>query len=87
MSDFLVAYCGLACNNCGMFIKGKCAGCHSPKPMNRNCKMKACAQEKGYQTCADCTEFNNLRDCKKLNNFVANFFGFIFIRKIYTVLT
>lgn len=74
----IVAYCGLACSNCGMYLKGKCAGCHSDKPMNRNCKMKACAMEKEYVTCADCTEFKNLKDCKNLNNLVANFFGFIF---------
>ncbi len=77
-SDFIVAYCGLACTNCGMYIKGRCAGCHSDRPMNRNCKMKACAMERGYTTCADCTAFSNLKDCRKLNNLVANFFGFIF---------
>ncbi|MDW7680142.1 MAG: hypothetical protein SCK70_06230 [bacterium] len=77
-NDFKVAYCGLACSNCGMYLKGKCLGCHSDKPMNRNCKMKACASERQYTTCADCTEFSNLKDCRKLNNLVANFFGFIF---------
>jgi len=61
-----------------MFKKRKCAGCHSDKPMNRNCKMKACAMEHKYTTCADCTEFNNLKKCKKLNNIIANFFGLIF---------
>jgi hypothetical protein len=76
--DFILAYCGLACSNCGMYLKGKCSGCHSDKPMNRNCKMKACASERQYNTCADCTEFRNLKDCRKLNNLVANFFGFIF---------
>ncbi len=75
---FIIAYCGLACSNCGMYVKGKCAGCHSEKPMNRNCKMKACASARHYTTCADCTEFANLKDCRKLNNLVANFFGFIF---------
>jgi len=77
-NDFEVAYCGLACSNCGMYLKGKCQGCHSDKPMNRNCKMKACASERQYTTCADCTEFSNLKVCRKLNNLVANFFGFIF---------
>jgi len=76
--NMIIAYCGLACSNCGMYLKGKCAGCHSDKPMNRNCKMKACAMKREYTTCADCTEFKNLKDCKKLNNLVANFFGFIF---------
>lgn len=40
--------------------------------------MKACAMERGYVTCADCTEFSDLKACRKLNNLVANFFGFIF---------
>lgn len=78
MEEFIVAYCGLACTNCGMYKKGKCAGCHSDKPMNRNCAMKACAIEHQYSTCADCTEFKNLKECRKLNNLVSKFFGFIF---------
>jgi len=88
-NEFIVAYCGLACSNCGMYLKEKCAGCHSDKPMNRNCKMKACAIKHKYITCADCTEFSNLKDCRKLNNLVANFFGFIFrtnrIRNLYRI--
>lgn len=75
---FIIAYCGLACSNCGMFLKEKCAGCHSDKPMNRNCKMKACAMEHGIVTCAECGDFGNLKDCGKLNSFVSRFFGFIF---------
>ena len=78
LDNFVVAYCGLACSNCGMYRKDKCAGCHSVKPMNRNCKMKACAIEHGYITCADCQDFENLKDCRKLNNIVSKFFGFIF---------
>ncbi|MBU4486725.1 MAG: DUF3795 domain-containing protein [Candidatus Delongbacteria bacterium] len=76
--DVIIAYCGLACSNCGMYLKGKCSGCHSEKPMNRNCKMKACAMEHKYVTCADCIDFENLKDCRKLNNMISKFFGFIF---------
>ncbi|MFC1509260.1 DUF3795 domain-containing protein [Candidatus Omnitrophota bacterium] len=76
--DSIVAYCGLVCSNCGMYLKGKCTGCHSDRPMNRNCKMKACAIERDYLTCADCTDFENLKECKKLNNLVSKFFGFVF---------
>ena len=77
-NDVIVAYCGLVCTYCGMYQKGKCEGCHSDKPMNKNCKMKACAMERGYVTCADCSDFENLKDCRKLNNLVSKFFGFIF---------
>jgi len=40
--------------------------------------MKACAMERGYVICADCIDFENLKDCRKLNNIVSKFFGFIF---------
>jgi len=78
MNNVIIAYCGLCCSNCGMYIKEKCKGCHSEKPMNRNCKMKACASERGFVTCADCGDFTDYKDCKKLYNLVSRFFGFIF---------
>ncbi|MCD4829023.1 MAG: DUF3795 domain-containing protein [Candidatus Cloacimonetes bacterium] len=77
-SDVIVAYCGLVCSNCGAYLKEKCAGCHSDKPMYRNCKMKACAIEHGYITCADCSDFTDLKVCKKLNGVVSKLFGFVF---------
>ncbi len=40
--------------------------------------MKACAMERRYTTCAECTDFQNLKKCKKLYNIVSRFFGFIF---------
>jgi hypothetical protein len=46
--------------------------------MNRNCKMKACARERGYGTCAECGDFQDLHRCRKLYNPVSRFFGFIF---------
>ena len=75
---FVLAYCGLVCSECGMYLKQKCQGCHSDKPMSLKCKVKPCAQEKSYTTCAECTDFENLKDCKKLNNFISKIFGFIF---------
>jgi hypothetical protein len=76
--DILVAYCGLVCTNCGMYKKGSCAGCHSARPKNRNCSMKKCAMGKNYSTCAECTEFTDPKKCRKLNNPVSRFFGFVF---------
>lgn len=78
MENIIIACCGLCCSNCGMYKKEKCQGCHSDKPMNRNCKMKACAMGHGYATCAECTDFQNLKECKKLYNIISRFFGFIF---------
>ncbi|MEA3340828.1 MAG: DUF3795 domain-containing protein [Chloroflexota bacterium] len=74
----IIAYCGLACSNCGMYLKEKCQGCHSDKPMNQNCAMKACAMGREYTTCAECNDFTDLRECKKLYNLTSRFFGFIF---------
>lgn len=76
--DVILAYCGLVCSNCGMYRKGKCLGCHSDKPMNRNCRMKACAMARGYTTCAECKDFRNLQECKKLYNLVSRLMGLIF---------
>ena len=76
--EVIIAYCGLACSNCGAYLKGKCLGCHSDKPMNRNCKMKICAMRRDYTTCADCSDFSALKECRELYNPVSRFFGFIF---------
>ena len=78
VQEIIVAYCGLVCSNCGMYQKGKCLDCHSDKPMNQNCAMKACAMGREYTTCAQCEEYAELKECKKLNNLISNFFGFIF---------
>ena len=76
--DFVLAYCGLVCSQCGAYLKNRCKGCYSDKPMNRGCKVKPCALERNYSSCAECKDFANLKDCKKLNNFISKIFGFIF---------
>jgi hypothetical protein len=73
-----LAYCGLVCSNCGAFTRGRCKGCHSPKPMHSRCLVKKCAVEKSYVCCADCREFAELRQCRKLNNWVSKLFGLVF---------
>ena len=74
----IIAYCGLVCSECGAFKKQRCEGCHSEKPMHKGCKVKPCAIERNYTTCAECGDFENLKDCKKLNNFISKIFGLIF---------
>ena len=76
--EFVLAQCGLVCSNCGMFVKGRCQGCHSEKPMMRNCKVKKCCLDRQLSTCAECDEFVNLRECRKLHNWISRIFGFIF---------
>lgn len=78
MSNVIIANCGLVCSDCGMYSKGKCSGCFGGKPMNSNCKIKRCAQDKAYLSCADCQQFSELKQCGKLNNLIGKFFGFIF---------
>ena len=74
----VIAYCGLICSDCGAYKKNRCKGCHSEKPMNRNCKIKKCNIENNYVTCADCKEFDDLKKCRKLNNVISKVFSFIF---------
>lgn len=76
--DVIVAYCGLICSDCGAYKRNRCKGCYSEKPMNRNCKIRKCTIENSYITCADCTEFTELKKCRKLNNLISKFFSFIF---------
>jgi len=77
-NEVIIAYCGLCCSNCGMFIKEKCKGCHSDKPMNKNCKIKDCSKKCGFETCGTCNKIENFKECKTLYNIVSRFFGFIF---------
>ena len=34
--------------------------------------------ERAIASCADCTDFENVRDCKKLNNMIGKVFAFVF---------
>jgi len=34
--------------------------------------------EKGYASCADCTEYPNAKDCKKFNNPISKIFALVF---------
>jgi len=78
--DAHVAACGLFCTNCGSFKKGRCQGCQV-KPCFASCPVRACCESKGILNCSDCGDFKieaELRDCKKLNNFIAKAFSLVF---------
>jgi hypothetical protein len=73
----LIAACGLYCGACKKYLRGSCPGCAA----NQNatwCSVRSCCGQRGYKSCADCTEFSNLKDCKKYNNWIARAFGLIF---------
>ena len=76
--EVIIAYCGLVCSDCGMFKKNRCLGCQSEKPKFKNCSVRKCAISRNYNTCAECSDFENLGQCKKLNNIISKIFGFIF---------
>lgn len=61
-----------------MYVKGKCRGCHSEKPMHSRCKVKACCLDRQYVTCAECDQFADLKQCGKLHNLISRIFGLIF---------
>jgi len=73
----LVSYCGLYCGSCSKYKKGKCHGCAENKKATW-CKIRLCCIEKGINSCAECGEFNHVKDCKKFDNFVAKMFEFVF---------
>ncbi|HOT45201.1 MAG TPA: DUF3795 domain-containing protein [Spirochaetota bacterium] len=73
----LIAFCGLYCAACSRYIKKKCPGCSQNKKAAW-CRVRACCLERGYGSCADCTDFREARECGTFNNFMARIFGFIF---------
>lgn len=70
----LVAYCGIYCGGCGGYKKGRCKGCKDGGGF-KSCPVRICCQERNYETCAECDQ---LLGCKKLDNFIASLFSFIF---------
>ncbi len=74
MAEARVAVCGLFCGNCGKLQRGRCKGCTVQAGL-KGCRVRACALERGFTTCAECEE---METCKVLNNFISKVFGFIF---------
>jgi hypothetical protein len=70
-NEQLISYCGLYCKACSLFTSGKCEGCRgiSTKCTTgyKNCQVKPCCVENGFFTCADCTIYASVKDCKKYN--------------------
>ena len=70
-----MAACGLYCGACGAYKKGKCPGCHDNEKASW-CKIRSCCIERGYVSCAECTEFADLKKCGKFNNLPGKIIGF-----------
>jgi hypothetical protein len=73
----LVAYCGLYCGACGAYLRGRCPGCHKNEKATW-CKLRLCCIEKKRTTCADCTDFSDVKQCGKYHNIISRVIGFLF---------
>ncbi|MBI5217915.1 MAG: DUF3795 domain-containing protein [Bacteroidia bacterium] len=73
----LIAYCGLYCGACGKYIKGRCPGCKE-NTKAAWCQTRACCIENKIASCADCTQYENVKDCKKFQDFISRIFALIF---------
>ena len=69
----LVSRCGLYCGLCKKFIKGVCMGCTVETSAPAWCEVKPCTIERELRSCAECTEFPNVKSCKKLYPFKYKF--------------
>lgn len=72
----LVAFCGLYCASCGAFRKGRCPGC-AENAKATWCKVRSCCREHGWQSCADCTEHADPKDCRLFDSWIAGIIGVV----------
>ena len=72
-----IAFCGLYCGACRKYLQQRCPGCQANEKAGW-CKIRLCCREKNIAGCADCTEYTDVRLCKKFNNFMARLFGLVF---------
>lgn len=75
-NDSLVSFCGLYCGSCPKYLKDKCPGCEDYEKATW-CKVRTCCIQHGYLSCANCTEFADVMECKKFNHFFSRMIGFI----------
>jgi hypothetical protein len=73
----MTAFCGLYCGACGSRLKGRCAGCAANEKATW-CKPRACCITKKIKSCADCTDFKDVKECKKFNNVISKLMGLVF---------
>lgn len=73
----LVAFCGLYCGACKKYLAEKCPGCRENERATW-CKVRTCALEHGFATCAECSLVDDFADCGDLDNFMAKFFAVLF---------
>lgn len=72
----LVGYCGVYCGACASYRRGKCPGCEENEKAG-SCRIRACCDVNMFPTCASCTQYVDVRDCTKFNNFFSKLKGFM----------
>ena len=72
----MVAFCGLYCGACGQYLRGKCGGCAKNEKATW-CSIRKCNAEYSLSSCAECTRFSNVNDCKKFNNAMSKVFALV----------
>lgn len=72
-----IAYCGLYCEACGKYMKGKCPGCAKNEKATW-CGVRNCCIGNGFKSCADCRTFSDPFECKEFHNPISRVIGFIF---------
>ena len=70
-----VAACGLYCGACRKYLNDKCPGCRQNEKATW-CRIRSCCLEKGFKTCAECSQV--VTDCKLYSNWVSRVFAFVF---------
>jgi len=77
----MISYCGFYCGACPTLLKGKCQGCKGDSPNcavgYKACKVRPCCIENNYNSCADCGEYESVKDCKLYNPVLINLFQFL----------
>ena len=73
----LVAFCGLYCGSCKKYLADKCPGCANNIKATW-CKLRTCCMSKNIKSCAECSEYGDINECKKFNNVFSKLFGLIF---------
>lgn len=76
--ESLVAYCGLYCGECKVYLQDKCKGCKENLKADKWCKVKKCCENNLYKNCADCKTHSDSANCKMLNNFISKVFSLLF---------
>jgi hypothetical protein len=79
LNENLVAYCGLYCGACPIYLKGKCKSCKDPNSdvHYKSCKVRPCCTKNEYSTCAECNKYQSIDYCKDYNPLFLRFSQFL----------